>query len=84
MKLSIIVPVYNVEKYNLYGIYCDLSPKERHASETKAAMALHRRELKELFKRGRLSFKSLCRAGMFYFAPRLYKRIRDARTNVIK
>ncbi len=40
MKLSIIIPVYNVEKYNLYGIYCDLSPKERHASETKAAMAL--------------------------------------------
>lgn len=58
MKLSIIIPVYNVEKYNLYGIYCDLSPKERHASETKATMALHCRELKELFKRGRLSFKS--------------------------
>lgn len=62
---------------NLYGIYCDLSPKERHAPETKDAMELHRRELKELLKRRRLSFKSLCRAGIFYSAPMFYKKIRE-------
>ena len=60
---------------SLRRVYYGLNKQERRAPETKAAKAIHQRELKAMRERKRLDFKTICRSFLFNFSPMLYKKL---------
>lgn len=59
----------------LRSVYYGLDEAERRTPETEAFKEIDRREIKEMFKRGCLPLRTLCRGILFNVSPTLYKKI---------
>ena len=77
-KKDLLAPAEKRIFAKLAGVYCELSPEERHSPEVKAARKMQRDAVKCLLRNHCLSGRTLFRTLMFQTMPGVYGMRRKA------